>query len=40
MYFDDIKLNTEIVLEPVIIEKEKMLSFARIYDNEIGRAHV
>ncbi len=33
MYFDDIKLNTEIALAPVLIEKEKMLSFARIYDN-------
>ena len=33
MYFDDILLNTEIVLEPAVIEKEKMLSFARLYDN-------
>ncbi len=33
MYFDDINLNAEIALAPVVIEKEKMLSFARIYDN-------
>lgn len=33
MYFDDIKLNTEIVTAPAVIEEEKMLSFAREYDN-------
>ncbi len=33
MFFEDIKLNTEIDIEPVIIEKEKMLSFARDYDS-------
>ncbi len=33
MYFDDIKLNTVIELAPAVIEKEKMLDFAREYDN-------
>ncbi len=33
MYFEDIKLGTRIELEPVKIEKEKMMDFARNYDN-------
>lgn len=33
MYFEDIKLNTQIDIAPAIIEKDKMLSFARLYDN-------
>ena len=33
MYFDDIKLGTKIELEPVKIEKEKMMEFARQYDS-------
>ncbi len=33
MFFEDIKLNTEIEIEPVVIKKEKMLSFARDYDS-------
>ncbi len=33
MYFDDIKLNTEIKIAPAFIDKQKMLDFARLYDN-------
>ncbi|MBQ7921583.1 MAG: MaoC family dehydratase N-terminal domain-containing protein [Clostridia bacterium] len=33
MYFDDIKPNTVIEIPPAVIEKEKMLDFARLYDN-------
>lgn len=33
MYFDDIQLNTTITLAPAVMEKEKMLDFARLYDN-------
>lgn len=33
MYFDDIKLGMAIDIAPVIIEKEKMMEFARVYDN-------
>lgn len=33
MYFEEIKLNTTIELAPVTIEEEKMLAFARLYDN-------
>ncbi|MBQ8624382.1 MAG: MaoC family dehydratase N-terminal domain-containing protein [Oscillospiraceae bacterium] len=33
MYFDDIKLNTEIEIAPAVIEKQRMLDFARLYDN-------
>ncbi len=33
MYFDDIKLGTEIVTEGALIEKQKMLDFAVEYDN-------
>ena len=32
MYFEDIPLGMEIQTEPVVIEKEKMLRFARLYD--------
>ncbi len=33
MYFEDIKIGTQIEIAPAIIEKEKMLSFAKDYDN-------
>ncbi len=33
MYFEEIKLHTVIKLAPAVIEKEKMLAFAREYDN-------
>lgn len=33
MYFDDILLHTKISIPPVVIEKQKMLDFARLYDN-------
>lgn len=33
MYFDDIKLGTTLQIAPAVIEKEKMLQFARDYDN-------
>ena len=33
MYFDDIQLNTTFTLAPAVIEKDKMLDFARLYDN-------
>ena len=33
MYFEDIKKGMKIELEPAVIDKEKMLSFARDYDN-------
>ena len=33
MYFDDIKLNMTVEMESAVIEKEKMLDFARLYDN-------
>ena len=33
MYFDDIKVGYEIELEPVQINKKKMIDFARDYDN-------
>ena len=33
MYFDDILLNTEIELAPAVIEKQKMIDFALLYDN-------
>ena len=32
MYFDDIKLGTTVEIAPAVIEKEKMLAFARTYD--------
>ncbi len=33
MFFEDIRLNTEIDIAPAVIEKEKMMDFARLYDN-------
>lgn len=33
MYFEDIKLNMTVDIAPAVIEKEKMLDFARLYDN-------
>ena len=32
MYFDDLSLDMTRDIAPVVIEKEKMLSFARVYD--------
>lgn len=33
MFFNDIKLGMTVDIAPVVIEKEKMISFARLYDN-------
>ena len=33
MYFDDITLGMTVEIAPTVIEKEKMLTFARDYDN-------
>lgn len=33
MYFEDIKLNMAVDIPPAVIEKQKMLDFALIYDN-------
>ena len=33
MYFDDIRLGTHIDIAPALIEKDKMMDFARLYDN-------
>jgi len=33
MYFEDIQLNMSVDIAPAIIEKEKMMDFARTYDN-------
>ena len=33
MYFNELKVGMAVEIEPVIIEKEKMLDFARLYDN-------
>lgn len=33
MFFEDIALNTEIEIAPAVIEKDKMLEFAMLYDN-------
>ena len=33
MFFDDLKVGMTVVVEPTVIEKEKMLAFARTYDN-------
>lgn len=33
MYFDDIKIGMTAEIEPAVIAKDKMLSFARDYDN-------
>ena len=32
MYFDDLKLGMSVEIAPAVIEKEKMLEFARLYD--------
>ncbi|MBQ2715104.1 MAG: MaoC family dehydratase N-terminal domain-containing protein [Clostridia bacterium] len=33
MYFDEIELGLSVQLAPAVIEKDKMLDFARLYDN-------
>ncbi len=33
MYFDDIKPGMTVEIKPAVIEKDKMLDFARTYDN-------
>jgi len=33
MYFDDLKVGMTVNINPTVIEKEKMVSFARTYDN-------
>ena len=33
MYFDDLKTGMEVEISPALIEKQKMLEFARTYDN-------
>jgi acyl dehydratase len=33
MYFDDLKIGMTVETEPTVIEKEKMVAFARDYDN-------
>ena len=33
MFFDDIKVGMTVEIAPAVIEKEKMLSFARTYDS-------
>ncbi len=33
MYFDDIKLGMTVEISPAVIKKEKMIAFARDYDN-------
>ena len=33
MYFDDIKVGMSVQIAPAVIEKEKMMAFARTYDN-------
>ena len=33
MYFEDMKLGTVLELAPTVIEKQKMMDFARLYDN-------
>lgn len=33
MYFEDIKIGMTVTTAPAIIEKEKMMAFARVYDN-------
>lgn len=33
MYFDDIKLGLAVEIAPAVMEKEKMMAFARDYDN-------
>ncbi len=33
MYFDDLKIGMVVNIPPAVIEKEKMIAFARTYDN-------
>ena len=33
MYFEEIKLGMTVDIAPAVIEKEKMIDFARLYDN-------
>ena len=33
MYFDDLKIGMSVEIDPAVIEKDKMLDFARLYDN-------
>ena len=33
MFFEDIKINQVIEIPPVVIEKDKMVDFAKLYDN-------
>ena len=33
MYFDDLKIGMAVQIAPAVIEKQKMLDFARTYDN-------
>ena len=33
MYFDDVKIGMTVDIPPAVIEKEKMMDFARLYDN-------
>ena len=33
MYFDELKLGMRVEIDPVVIEKQKMMDFARTYDN-------
>ena len=33
MFFDDLKIGMEVDIEPVTIEKDKMIAFAKEYDN-------
>ena len=33
MYFDDLKIGMSVEIAPAVIKKEKMLAFARDYDN-------
>lgn len=33
MYFDDLKIGMTVEISPAVIEKEKMMAFARDYDN-------
>ncbi len=33
MYFDDLKIGMTVEIAPAVIEKEKMMAFAREYDN-------
>ena len=33
MYFEDLKVGMQVQIEPTVIEKEKMMDFARVYDH-------